>query len=108
MARLVAYSWPGNVRQLKNATLSALAIAGGGSIEPHHLIFEPASEPRTDSPTTFGGTVTIRELERQAIIQALRKRQGNHSQTARILGIDRSTLRRKMLEFGISDPPKGS
>jgi len=108
LEKLNRYTWPGNVRQLRNVIHSAVAIADGGRICAHHLIFEPAGDSTSDSPVPFSGSLTIRELERQAIIRALRERGGNRSQAARILGIDRSTLRRKMSEFGISDPPQES
>jgi len=107
LEKLAAYSWPGNVRQLKNVILSSLAIADDQVIGPHHLIFEPGSplESRSTStwPPAIGG-IPLRELEKQAVIQAIRDQSGNRSRAARVLGIDRSTLRRKMAEFGIKEP----
>jgi DNA-binding NtrC family response regulator len=106
LEKLNRYSWPGNVRQLRNVIHSALAIAEGGCIRAHHLIFEPGSPADIRSDPGHVSSIagrSLRELERQAIIQALLDTSGNKSQAARVLGIDFSTLRRKMAEFGIKN-----
>jgi DNA-binding NtrC family response regulator len=87
-----------------NVIHSALAIAEGGSIDEHHLIFEPGSPANTSSASGLSSSIaggTLRDMERLAIVQALRDLGGNKSRAARALGIDLSTLRRKMAEFGI-------
>jgi DNA-binding NtrC family response regulator len=102
---LTSAPWPGNVRQLRNAVRSAAAAAGSDKIGIQHLLLDRASfdQHQGPSPTPTGiprGT-TLRALERQAILQALEDCNGNRSRAARILDIDRSTLRRKLQEFGI-------
>jgi len=110
MEALLAFSWPGNVRQLRNVLLGACAAATGGSIERAHLAFGPHStrEPGArDSTGASGGESagtegrTFREMERGALLGALRASGGRRGEAARALGIHRSTLRRKMREFGI-------
>lgn len=110
--QLRATDWPGNVRQLENAVRSACAAAGSGMVTVRHLdagVGEDVSglaRPGTTSASGGGidpAGLTLRELERRAIERALAASAGNRSQAARQLGIDRSTLRRKLKDFGISE-----
>jgi DNA-binding NtrC family response regulator len=100
---LARYPWPGNVRQLRSVLRSAIALAPIGALEPAHLLLEPpdrtpfsrpAGRPslRVEAPAP----ASLRDLERQAILRTLGECGGNKSRTARALGIDRSTLRRKI------------
>jgi len=91
------HSWPGNVRELKNVLRSALASASDGSIEPQHLrIGGTRWGDRCEMTPTPTGRRTLREVELDAIRTTLQACGGNQSRAARILGIDRATLRRKM------------
>ena len=104
MDALTRAPWPGNVRQLRNVVRSARAIATGGRIAVRHLALDRA--PRGVSPAQAGGFAgaqgaTLREIERNAITKTLKDCAGNRSLASQVLGIDRSTLRRKMKEFGI-------
>jgi DNA-binding NtrC family response regulator len=109
--QLRSSDWPGNVRQLENAVRSACAAAGSGIVGVRHLdaglgedhsgLAATPSQPRAGGPDPAG--LTLRELEQRAIELALETSGGNRSQAARQLGIDRSTLRRKMKDFEISD-----
>jgi DNA-binding NtrC family response regulator len=98
-------SWPGNVRQLRNAVLAAAAAAGGGRIGVRHLALDrdsgQAPESERDGASPLRGT--LRDVEKRAILQALEDTDWNRSATARALGIDRSTLRRKMKEYDLED-----
>jgi DNA-binding NtrC family response regulator len=107
---LGSHFWPGNVRQLRNTLRGALAAAPSGQIDPAHLALPSASEWSGDaraalsaeSPITeTGRDRTLRDLERQALLQALRDSGGRRADAARALGIHRSTLRRKMRELHI-------
>ena len=94
--------WPGNVRQLRNAVISARAAAGESKIGSHHISVDSATTPRREQSSQLvvqGGT--LREIERNAIVQTIESCGGNRTQAAQMLGIDRSTLRRKLKEFGI-------
>ena len=102
---LAAHSWPGNVRELKNVVQSALVFAGEGEIEPTHLhLRSTGEESGARAPADEGAAgpgMTLKELERNAILGALEAAGGNKAKAARALGIDRSTLWRKLTSMGI-------
>ena len=94
MRRLEAYGWPGNVRELENV-LRRLVVLNLPRIETEHLppeILRPATSP----PERVG---TLREAEFRAIRRALRAAEGNKSKAARLLGIDRNTLYKKLKQM---------
>ncbi len=104
--------WPGNVRQFRNELLSAGALAALGVVRPEHLGVGGAEsvpgQGRSGDPA--GGKEaapacpTLQEMERQALLRALKEANGHRGRAARALGIHRSTLRRKMRELGIISP----
>ncbi len=87
------YDWPGNVRELKNTLWRARLLADGGLIEPAHLGL-PLSGERLGQITP-----TMEDSERAAIVSALQVAGGNRVETARLLGIARSTLQQKLKRF---------
>jgi two-component system nitrogen regulation response regulator NtrX len=93
------YSWPGNVRELRNE-IERLAIMAPGPV------VEPADLSMPSGPACAGGSAaTLREgrakYEREFILAALKDCNGNVSQAARMLGLERSYLYRKMKTYGI-------
>ncbi len=93
---------PGNVRQLRNLVQGARAAAGEMPVGVRHLPLEGVrSGPRGPVSDAVPRGLSLREVERRAIVQALEDCQGNRTQAAKILDIDRSTLRRKIQEYGI-------
>jgi len=106
LAILTAYSWPGNARELENAVERAVALAEGFTIIPEDL----PERVRTGGQTTGimarakESRMTLRELEREYIIETLRLTRGNKSRAAEILGFDRRTLHRKLDEYRAEDP----
>ena len=105
MEALCEAPWPGNVRQLRNVLQGAKALAGEGRITRRHLSLDadvvppPARlEPAGTAPAVPRG-VSLREVEKQAIAQALEDCDGNRTKAAKLLDIDRSTLRRKIAEY---------
>jgi DNA-binding NtrC family response regulator len=101
LAILTAYSWPGNVRELENAIERAVAFARGTEITPEAL---------PERVRTSGGAsaliarsveqnLTLRELEREYILEVLRRAGGNKSRAAELLGLDRKTLYRRLDEY---------
>jgi DNA-binding NtrC family response regulator len=95
LERLARYSWPGNVRELRNAVRAAAVIAGTDLIRPEHLpralgMENPASRPLPGS---------LRNAEIEHIMKTLESVGGNQSQAARILGIDRGTLARRVAQY---------
>lgn len=97
-----AYSWPGNVRELENVIERAFALGGGETIQPSDLpeyLFHQVGQVLREF-TSFP-LRTLEEMEREAIDRTLRATHGDKNQTARILGIDRSTLYRKIKRYGL-------
>lgn len=94
---LRSHSWPGNVRELENA-IERAAILGDGEILPQHLPFVP---PQAVGPDN-AGTLNVRQLERKAIEEALRRHSGNRTRAARELGISLRTLQYRLKEFGLA------
>jgi PAS domain S-box-containing protein len=101
MALLRRYDWPGNVRELENAVEHAFVLCRGEVIEAEHLperIVEGVGENR-NTPKPFGDSSPA-----AVIRESLARNQGDRSKTARELGMHRSTLWRKMRQYGISLP----
>src|SRR5215468_4232236 len=106
LATLTAYSWPGNARELENVIERACALATGFSLTPDDLPERVRSNGQTSALIARAKErrMTLRELERDYIIEALRMTGGNKSRAAEILGIDRRTLHRKLDEYRAEDP----
>ena len=110
MAILMDHQWPGNVRELENALEHAMVCSRGSGIEPEALprslltgqtISPPPAgkvEPRAGSPTS---TPTS---EKETILRALESSRWKRGLTATHLGMDRTTLWRRMRRFGITPP----
>ncbi len=99
VAALLAYRWPGNIRELSNAMEHAAAFAGDGEIELEHLPLElrgAGSAPRAD--TEPHELLPLRDVEHRHIVRVLAACGGHHSEAARVLGISRTTLWRKLVE----------
>ncbi len=98
LAALSGYSWPGNIRELMNAIERASALSNG-SIALEHLPERVQLGVRaTRDPD--GGFLTLDELERRHISAVLERTGGNKSRAAELLGIDLSTLYRKLRRYG--------
>jgi len=102
IARLMEYDYPGNIRELENIIEQAFVLCQGGIIELHHLPPElrPAPSPSNDGM----GTMSLAKMEKYLIAETLQRYAGNRKLTARDLGIDTSTLYRKILEHKIQVP----
>ena len=92
MSRLMAFHWPGNIRELEN-TVRRMAVQDVKVIKEEHLPPEIEAAGRTVLPGT------LREAEEQAIRRALEATKGNKAQAARVLGVDRKTLYAKLKQF---------
>jgi two-component system response regulator HydG len=105
MARLIAYDWPGNVRELENAIERAVALSSGPILQiadlPSNLHFGSSDRfPEKDE------MMPLEELERRAILRALRESGGDKLAAARMLGIGKTTLYRKLKEYGAQSLPE--
>ncbi|MEM0915591.1 MAG: helix-turn-helix domain-containing protein, partial [Planctomycetota bacterium] len=101
---LMQQSWPGNIRQLRNAVQNLVVMADGDAIELRHLPPNLRSDDASGAPTSGGevsGAMSLDQLEKQAIRHALQATAGNREQAAKILGIGERTLYRKLKEYGL-------
>ncbi|MEC9351933.1 MAG: sigma 54-interacting transcriptional regulator [Planctomycetota bacterium] len=94
--KLVSYSWPGNVRQLKNVVESALVLGDGKEIRPDDLIL-----PEKSSLPGMGNwePLSLQELERRHVLKVLEHTEGNKKRAAELLGIERCTLYSKLKNY---------
>ncbi len=97
---LLAYAWPGNIRELRNVVERAVILAREGVIQPHHL--PPELEPL---PAGDGSALRpLHEVEREHIERVVAATGGNLRRAARVLGISRTTLYAKLSKYGIRRP----
>jgi DNA-binding NtrC family response regulator len=94
---LVRHDWPGNVRELENTMERLVVLSSGPFLEPGDLSFAGTIL----SPASEGSSLSLKDLERDHIIQTLQRFDGHKSETARALGIDRKTLREKLKRYNI-------
>ncbi len=121
MLRTMAeYDWPGNVRELENAIERACALSSGpvlhlGDLPTQlqnfrmqqgpaiHVMEENGLEQSAPMNASEGGIVSIAEMEKQAILGTIRQLNGDKLMAAKLLGIGKTTLYRKLKEYGISE-----
>jgi Nif-specific regulatory protein len=110
LLRLTNYGWPGNVRELENCLESAVVILDGPDLLPEHLPLPERGLPTPAMPvpalkaqTPVAPFQTLEAAERAHILAVLRHVDGNQSHAAKILGIGRNTLARKLRGFGPVD-----
>lgn len=111
---LVDYDWPGNVRELQHALERALALSSGPVLHLGDLPTQLQNarieleqrqnppEPETVAPVTVE-VRSIAEMEKQAILTTLRQLNGDKLMAARLLGIGKTTLYRKLKEYGVGE-----
>lgn len=99
---LINYDFPGNVRELENVIEQAFVLCRGQTIELHHLPRE--LRPAMAVPRDSIGTMSLHSMERNLIAETLRRHNGNRKLSARDLGIDISTLYRKIRTLAIEVP----
>ena len=98
MAALMLYDWPGNIRELENAIEHACVLCKEKMIDLQLL---PENILAEINVTFTGPLTTLKEIEKSAILQALYRNEWKQSITAKELGINKNTLRRKMIRYGI-------
>jgi len=116
--RLLAYDWPGNIRELQNVLERALVLAEQDVIGPEHLPAEvrpgggpsepiPSAPPEVASPAAQpgpGALLSLEEVERRHVMRVLEATGGSREEASRILGISRRTLTRMVQRWGL--PPR--
>ena len=105
-ARLEAYDWPGNIRELRNTVEAAVVTAPGEVLEAARLRLDGPSAKSTAPTSADGGWtapegMTLEEIEKRILAEALRKNRGNRSVTAEQLGLSRRTIQRKIQYYGL-------
>jgi Nif-specific regulatory protein len=104
-AKLLVYQWPGNVRELKNVIERAVVLCRGQEIDESDLLLTKLSTAG-DSDITAPGNgpfvpLSLDDIERRHILDTLKHTNWNKSKTAAMLGIERSTLDRKIRRYGL-------
>jgi len=115
MARLCAYTWPGNIRELENAIEQAVALSYRSVLTPEDLpgdVIEPKSSvpPSVHSEEgqfLFPDTPSLEDVKRRYVMHVLRQTHGNVSATARLLNVDRRSLYRMFARYKIEPLLKG-
>jgi len=93
--QLLCAPWPGNIRELGNALERAAILSDNGVIEPEHLGLQGEARP----PRSAGAT--LKDKEREAIVQALKQTDGHRKKAAALLGMGLRTLYTKLKEYDL-------
>jgi len=102
MEKLSAYPWPGNVRELRNAVEYAFVLCNSGGIAVGHLPPKIVAGPSASCPEpALPAAGKKHRSEREALVRALEQTGGNRTEAARILGVSRVTVWKRMKKFGI-------
>jgi DNA-binding NtrC family response regulator len=97
---MLGYTWPGNVRELRNLIERLVILGTSDYIEPQHLPvqFAVQGEALPSHEASSQEFRTLAEVERAYINQVMQRVEANKSRAAKILGISRQTLRKKLME----------
>jgi two-component system response regulator HydG len=96
---LTSYTWPGNIRELRNVIERAVLFSDGGPIEVGHLQLQERAAPRSDALPA-----ALEQLERDRILAALAQTHGNQTEAAKLLGIARRTLVNRLTAYDLRRP----
>jgi two-component system response regulator AtoC len=101
MRALEAYPWPGNVRELRNAVERAMLLADTSVLGPEHFTMLAAPTQVSSGFSLPAEGVNLESLERDLLVQALQRAQGNQTQAAQLLGMNRDQIRYRLEKFGL-------
>lgn len=111
MSTLVNYGWPGNVRELQNTIERAVILCSGETLTPADIQLSALGRSESASSASVSGSgyraVSIDLIEQEHILATLEWTKWNKSQAAHILGIERSTLDRKLKKYEVERPSRG-
>ncbi len=106
LAIFMRHDWPGNIRELENAIEHAFILCPQGLIQPEHLPEHLWREAGSGSAAT--SSLSLKEQEKRFLVEALERHGWRRMATARELGIDKNTLRRKIKRYGLAPPVTGT
>jgi DNA-binding NtrC family response regulator len=95
LSALRRYRWPGNVRELSHVVERAVLMAHAAALTPADLRIEATPQAAVVQP------LTLDAIEKEAIVAALARHDGNVAEAADVLGVSRSALYRRMEKFGL-------
>lgn len=101
MTYLTSRTWPGNIRELENAIERAVILCDTQEIQERDLIAEEGTAKYADGRAENGEYLSLRDMERKYICHILKRTGGKKERAARILAIDRTTLYRKLNDYGL-------
>jgi DNA-binding NtrC family response regulator len=103
---LLRHAWPGNVRELRTAIEHAVVLCKSDRITPRDLppsVRQAGAPPASAAPRKASDDLSVAEAEKQLVIRALKKADGNRTLAAKMVGLSRRTLYRKLKEYGLED-----
>jgi transcriptional regulator of acetoin/glycerol metabolism len=103
MELLMAYNWPGNVREMENALQQTLLLSPFAVILPENLPERFLQQKENKEEVALPDISLLETAERDKILQTLKANSWNQSKTAQLLGIDRKTLRLKIRRYDLLD-----
>jgi Nif-specific regulatory protein len=107
---LMEYHWPGNIRELQNTVERTVILSQGDQIQADDIRLSALELPKaiaqTEQPVRTDPEQSLEEIEQQHILTVLEETGWNKSKAAQILGIERSTLDRKLKKYNVSRPTK--
>jgi two-component system response regulator HydG len=104
MEALLAYHWPGNIRELENAIERAVILCLEEKIALQHLPLQVRQSyaDNSERPFAIRPGLTLKDMEKELILSTLRQTENNRTRAAEILGITRQTLQNKLKEYGLT------
>ncbi len=102
LAALQSYSWPGNIRELRNAVERAMLLAHGEQLQPGDFPIQQPDQPMQGAFRLPADGLKIEELERDLVTQALARTGGNQTRAAALLGMNRDQIRYRVEKFGLA------
>jgi DNA-binding NtrC family response regulator len=103
MELLMAYSWPGNVREMENVLQQTLLLSPFAVVLPENLPEHFQQQKENKEDVALSNISPLEAAERDKILQTLKETSWNQTKTAQLLDIDRKTLRLKIRRYGLLD-----